>query len=54
MLGVEAEVGGPVHHVAGEDVIVLVEGERLAMDDVRYLHSLDDKKGEDCRPRPSL
>src|SRR5207302_4621939 len=38
MLGVETVVGGLVHHVAGEDVIVFVEGERFAMDDEGHLH----------------
>src|SRR5437879_401243 len=54
MLGVETVVGGLVHHVAGEDVIVFVEGERFAMDDEGHLHCLDDEKGEDCRPCPLL
>jgi hypothetical protein len=54
MLGVETVVAGLIHHVAGEDVIVFVEGERFAMDDEGYEDSLNDKKGTDRGPCPSL
>jgi hypothetical protein len=53
MLGVETVVGGLVHHVAGEDMVVFVEGERFAMDDEGHEQSLNDKKGKDCCPCPS-
>jgi hypothetical protein len=53
MLWVEPIVAGFVHHVAGEDVVVFVEGEGFAMDDEGNLRSLDNKKDKDCGPCPS-
>jgi hypothetical protein len=54
MLRVETVVARLVHHVAGEDVVVFVEGKRLTMDDVGNLHGLNDKEGKHCCPSPSF
>jgi hypothetical protein len=54
MLGVKAEVAGLLHHVAGKDVIIFVEGQGLTMDNEGHLRGLNDKKGEDSDPRTSL
>ena len=53
VLGIKAVVAGVNHHVAGEDVIVFVEGERLSMDDESYLRCLHGQQSDDCEPDPS-
>lgn len=53
MLGIEAEVVGLPGFVAGEDVVVLVPGEGLAVDGVDDFGGHDEEEGEDGGDGPS-
>jgi hypothetical protein len=52
MLGVEAEVVGLEALVAGEDVVALVPGERLAADGVKHLPPQDEEQSGDGEGDP--
>jgi hypothetical protein len=47
VLGIEAEVVGLPGLIAGEDVVVLVPGEGLAVDGVKDLRGEEEKKKDD-------
>jgi hypothetical protein len=48
VLGIEAEVVGLPGLIAGEDVVVFVPGEGLAVDGVKDLRGEEEKKKDDC------
>ena len=52
MFGVEAVIAGVQHHVAGEDVVVFIKRERLAMNHKRHLRCLHGQQGNHCDPSP--
>ena len=54
VLGIEAEVAGLPALVAGEDVVVFVPGEGLAVDGVDDLRGEDDEESEDRGGDPAV
>jgi len=54
MLRVEAVIARMQHHVSGEDVVVFVPRERLAMHHKRHLRGLHGQQDNDGDPGPSV